>query len=320
MWHGKGTFMIAVAILAHPQVALFEMACAAELFALPRPEYEDWYQTDIVSFESSAINSLAGLVLQTKTVSSLEDYDVLIVPSWPTSAGHVSAALEYQVKQFAQQGKRILSFCSGAFLLAELGLLSQRKATTHWRYEEAFRSRFPDVEYQNNVLYVFDGTIGCSAGSAAGLDLGLAVIRSDFGYQVANQVAKRLVVSSHRLGGQSQFVEAPILAVPNQFSHAIEWAQRNITQAIHVGQLAQKANMSRRTFDRKFRSSFDLSPKEWLIQQRIERAKGLLESGDTAIEVLASQSGFDNAITMRHHFRRLVGVSPKQYRAQFGAT
>ncbi|MCG6507378.1 helix-turn-helix domain-containing protein, partial [Vibrio parahaemolyticus] len=148
------------------------------------------------------------------------------------------------------------------------------------------------------------------------LDLGLAVIRHDFGYKVANQVARRLVMSAHRAGGQSQFVEAPMLEVPNQFAGALDWAQQNLTAPLNVDQLAARANMSRRTFERKFRASFNLSPNEWLIQQKIERAKGLLEETTLPLERLAEQSGFESVVTLRHHFRRLLGVSPKQYQQQ----
>ena len=164
---------------------------------------------------------------------------------------------------------------------------------------------------------MFDGQYGCSAGSAAGLDLGLAVVRQDFGYTIANQVAKRLVVSAHRNGGQAQFVDTPMLQVPNQFSESLQWARANLDQFISIDLMAEKANMSRRTLDRKFRASMDLTPQEWLIIQRTELAKGLLESDNGSIEQLAVQSGFNNAESMRHHFRRVVGISPKQYRAQF---
>ncbi|WP_371991944.1 helix-turn-helix domain-containing protein [Vibrio amylolyticus] len=306
-----------VAILSHAHVSLFEIACAVELFALPRPEFESWYQADVINLGCDTINSTAGVGLITRQVSSLEEYDLLVVPSWPTTAQPIPNLIQQEVTKFHHQNKRLLSFCSGAFLLAELGILNEKKATTHWRFESTFRERFPRVEYASNVLYVFDGNIGCSAGSAAGLDLGLAVIRQDFGYQIANQVAKRLVVSGHRNGGQSQFVDSPILEVPNQFSHAIEWAIDNISGTINIDDLAVKANMSRRTFDRKFRASFNLSPKEWLINQRVERAKGLLESSTMPIEQLSQAAGFDTAMTMRHHFRQLVGVAPKTYRQQF---
>ncbi|CAH8193043.1 MULTISPECIES: helix-turn-helix domain-containing protein [Vibrio] len=309
--------MLKVAILSHAHASLFELACAVELFALPRPEFKNWYQTDVINLENQTFESTGGVLIQTQYVTSIQDYDVLVVPSWPVKPMSIPVMIAQQVLQFVHSGKRVITFCSGAFLLAELGILDGKQATTHWAFAQDFQARFPKVNYAADVLYVFDGHIGCSAGSAAGLDLGLAVIRRDFGYQVANQVAKRLVVSAHRSGGQSQFVDSPMLAVPNQFSQALHWAQKNIDQAINIETMAAKANMSRRTFDRKFRASFNLSPKAWLIQQRIERAKGLLETESVNMETLAQLAGFDNATTLRHHFRRLIGVSPKQYRQQF---
>jgi AraC family transcriptional activator FtrA len=167
------------------------------------------------------------------------------------------------------------------------------------------------------VLYLYDGKIGCSAGSAAGIDLGLEVIRQDHGYDITNQVARRLVLSPHRQGGQAQFVETPVLAVPNQFSETIDWALSHLNEAIDIDTLAARARMSRRTFDRKFRSSFDMSPKHWLVVQRLEKAKRQLEEGHQNMERIAAQSGFDNASTLRHHFRKILGISPRQYRQQF---
>ncbi|KQH87051.1 transcriptional regulator [Vibrio furnissii] len=306
-----------IAILTHAHCSLFELGCAVELFALPRPEIAHWYACDVVNLEGAPFESTAGVTIAAKCVTSLSDYDTLVIPSWPTQGDPVPEALAREVRAFAKAGKRLLSFCSGAFLLAELGLLDGRQATTHWRYAERFKARFTQVDYVDDVLYVWQDPIGCSAGSAAALDLGLAVIRHDFGYKVANQVARRLVMSAHRAGGQSQFVEAPMLAVPNQFADALDWAQQHLTSPINVDQLAARANMSRRTFERKFRASFNLSPNEWLIQQKIERAKGLLEETTLPLERLAEQSGFDSVVTLRHHFRRLLGVSPKQYQQQF---
>lgn len=306
-----------IAILTHAHCSLFELGCAVELFALPRPEIAHWYACDVVNLEGAPFESTAGVTIAAKCVTSLSDYDTLVIPSWPTQGDPVPEVLAREVRAFAQAGKRLLSFCSGAFLLAELGLLDGRQATTHWRYAERFKARFAQVDYVDDVLYVWQEPIGCSAGSAAALDLGLAVIRHDFGYKVANQVARRLVMSAHRAGGQSQFVEAPMLAVPNQFAGALDWALQHLTSPINVDQLAARANMSRRTFERKFRASFNLSPNEWLIQQKIERAKGLLEETTLPLERLAEQSGFDSVVTLRHHFRRLLGVSPKQYQQQF---
>lgn len=306
-----------VAVLTYNHAALFELACAVELFGLPRPEYSEWYECQVVSFDRNLLEVTAGVVLQAAWVDSLEAFTTLVVPSWPTKDSRVDDKLASEVRAFAHAGKRILSFCSGAFLLAEIGLLDGKKATTHWHNAELFKKRYPAVQYVEDVLYVYDGNVGCSAGSAAALDLGIEIIRNDFGYKIANQVARRLVLSAHRQGGQSQFVETPLLKSPAQFSDALEWALGHLSEPIDIARLAARANMSRRTFDRKFRASFNQSPKAWLISQRVRRARELLEAGVLSIEKIAADCGFESAVTLRHHFRNVLGVSPVQYRKQF---
>jgi AraC family transcriptional activator FtrA len=305
-----------VAILIRNNAPLFELGCAVELFGLPRPEYADWYRCDVVTFERGPLRSTAGLQLLAKAVKRLDAYDLLVIPGWSTDLEVVPEDVARAVRSFHAQGKRILSFCSGAFLLARLGLLDGREATTHWRYAEKFKKTFPDVRYVDNVLYVYDGTLGCSAGSAAGIDLGIEVIRQDHGYQVANQVARRLVMSAQRRGGQSQFVETPVQQRPAQFTQALDWALKHLSAPIDMDSFAARANMSRRTFDRKFRSTFNLSPQQWLVSQRLAAARALLEQEKGDIEWVAAQSGFGNATTLRHHFRGALGITPTLYRAQ----
>lgn len=306
-----------VAILTYDNLALFELGCAVELFALPRPEFKNWYQCDIITFDNTLLKATGGVRVEAKTVDSLADYDMLVVPSWPVHKPQVPANIKQQILSLYQRGGRLLSFCSGAFLLGELGLLNARKATTHWRYAEIFKRQYPSVEYVDDILYLYDNQIGCSAGSSAAIDLGLQVIREDFGYEVCNQVARRLVLSPHRDGGQSQFVETPIVKRPDRFSETLDWALDNLTASLSVSDLAIQANMSRRTFDRKFRSALNLSPKEWLTLQRLNLAKSLLESGKDSIELIATKSGFDNVLTLRHNFRKHLKLSPSQYRNQF---
>lgn len=318
---------IKVAVLTRDHGALFELGCAVELFGLPRPEFDPWYQCEVVTFSPGPLNMLGGLQMTARQVDSLDDYDMLIVPGWPARGADLDPVHREALLRFYAAGKRLLSFCSGAFLLAELGVLDGRKATTHWRYADIFKQRFPAVQYVDDVLYVYDNSIGCSAGSAAAIDLGIEVIRRDFGYNIANQVARRLVMSAHRKGGQSQFVETPVLERASQFTQALDWAIKNIRDTIDINLLAKKALMSRRTFDRKFRSTFNMTANEWLIQQKLNLAKALLESGVQKsvnqkasrcnIDVIAEQSGFMNAVTMRHHFRKSLGVSPRQYQEQF---
>lgn len=308
-----------IAILTYNNAALFELGCAVELFALPRPEVHNWYRAEVVTLDAGPHHSSAGLQLIAKQVTDLDAYQTLVIPSWPTNITHVKDPLAKNIRQFQDDGKRILSFCSGAFLLAALGMLDGKKATTHWRYAELLKRRYPKIDYVSNVLYVFDGQVGCSAGSAAALDLGLEVIRSDFGQTVAKQVSRRLVIAAHRKGGQAQFTETPPPKTSDHFSAAMEWATANLGQPFTITTLANKANMSRRTFDRKFRRYFDQTAKQWLTDQRLNLAKELLESDTRNIDQIAALAGFDNATTMRHHFRLQLGLSPRQYRDQFAA-
>lgn len=308
-----------VAILTFDDIALFELGCATELFSLPRPELRQWYQTDIVTFESGPLRATGGIQLHTTQVSNLDGYDMLVIPCWSAQPKPILKELKNAILKLHIQGKRIITFCSGAFLLAELGIMRERQATTHWRYKDAFQQRFPDTKYLDDVLYVYDGEIGCSAGSSAAIDLGIEVIRQDFGHDIANKVARRLVLAAHRSGGQSQYVDKPVTKGRSLFSETLDWAIKNLDQKLDIDTLAGQAGMSRRTFDRKFRSTFNMSANAWLIEQRIELAKQLLEETRHNIERVAQYSGFDNAMTLRHHFRNQLNITPTRYREQFQA-
>jgi AraC family transcriptional activator FtrA len=306
-----------VAILTFDQIATFELACAIEIFALPRPEYKNWYKTEVVCFEKGALKATGGIEISAKTIQTLDDYQTLVIPSWNTLSNHVRLDLAEKVNAFSERGGRILSFCSGAFLLAQLGLLQNKRATTHWRYSEIFKQRFPLVNFVDDVLYTHDQNISCSAGSASALDLGIDVIRQDYGHEIANQVARRLVISPHRHGGQAQYIETPVAKSTGAFSHTLDWAIKHLNQPLSVDDLAHQASMSRRSFDRHFKSALGVSPKAWINQQRINLAKQLLEVEDLSIEQLAHKVGYDNGITLRFNFNKYVGVAPSQYQAQF---
>lgn len=310
--------MFNVALLSYPDIALFELACATELFMLPRPEIEHWYTTDLVTLDSPpAITGLGIGLTGARHVQTLKNYDMIVVSSWPPTKETIPENIQLALLSAHQQGKRILSFCSGAFLLAQLGLLDGRKATTHWHYAEKFKNDFPSVHYVGDVLYVYDGTIGTSAGSAAALDLGLAVIREDFGAAIANKVARRMVIPAHRNGGQSQFVESAVVKRPNLLAETLDWAVTNLSNIRSVNTLAHHAYMSRRTFDRKFRAAMGVSPQCWLIEQRLNLVRNLLENTKDNIDQIANNSGFDTAETLRHHFRKRLKLSPTKYREYF---
>ena len=306
------------AILVQTPISLFELGYAVELFALPANRYDQWYETQVITFAGGMQQGIAGVELNVSRVVDLDPYQLVIIPAWSIQHSVLSEPLAEAITNHFFRGGRLLTFCTGAFLLAELGLLNGRQATTHWAYAENFRQRYPKVNYVEDVLYLYDGKIGCSAGSAAGIDLSLEVIRQDYGYRIANQVARRLVMSPHRSGGQSQFVETPILKTPNRFANAIDWAISHLAEKITVAQMAEQAVMSRRSFDRKFKAAFNLSPQQWLIRQRLGKTKELLENTELTIEQIAILVGFDNAMTMRHHFRKFYTLSPSQFRQQFG--
>jgi len=314
-----------VAILAYDNVATFEFACALELFALDRPEFDDWYRAEAVCIGKSQVTARGGIAVKLKSITSLDGYDTLVIPGW--SIGMVDKpdfkkifpqTLLDALNTFYQKGGRILSFCSGAFLLAEAGLLDGREATTHWQFSELFKQRYPKVKFKENVLYVYDGTIGCSAGSAAALDLGMEVIRKDWGYDMANTVARRLVISPHRSGGQAQFVDTPMIGNQSHFASTLNWANAKLHEDIDVDTMASVANMSRRTFDRHFRASIGMSTKEWLVRQRLALAQQILIELKLPMEVVAEKSGFKSAMNLRHHFKNIFGISPSQYQQQFG--
>ncbi len=309
-----------IAILLGPSVATFELGCASELFALSRPEYPDWYQTDLISFHPGPLVATGGLQLLVPQVQDLTPYDTILIPNWSVSEPEPPEQLRAQLLAAYQRGVRLISFCSGAFLLAELGVLRGKAATTHWRYADEFQRRYPDSRYQQNVLYCFDGQIGCSAGSAAALDLGLAVIRRDFGFEIANQVAKRAVISAHREGGQAQFVALPLQKKTNLLSATMDWALLNLNKPLAIEQLADKAGMSRRSFDRHFKASTGISPLQWLLQQRLQLVQHYLEQGQHSIEQISDLTGFGSSLNLRQQFQKQLGISPRQYQRQFSCS
>jgi transcriptional regulator GlxA family with amidase domain len=213
---------------------------------------------------------------------------------------------------------RIASICTGAFVLAAAGLLDGRTATTHWRSVPDFRCRFPRVRVDPDVLYTDDGRVLTSAGVASGLDLCLHLVRRDHGAAVANEVARGTVVPPHREGGQAQFVRQPVPEpADSPLGRAREWALAHLAEPIGLAELAGQAGVSTRTFTRRFRAEAGVSPMHWLIEQRLDRARELLERSDLPVDRVAAAAGFGTATALRQHFRRLLGTSPGHYRNTF---
>jgi transcriptional regulator GlxA family with amidase domain len=215
-------------------------------------------------------------------------------------------------------GTRLVSICTGAFVLAAAGLLDGRRATTHWKFADDMRRLHPQVLVDENVLFVDDGDVLTSAGLAAGIDLCLHIIRSDHGAQVANAVARYCVVPPWREGGQAQFIDRQVPA-PDHFSTAAtrEWALEHLDEELTVHRLARHANMSARTFSRRFREETGESPGVWVRSRRVDRARELLESRDLPVDQVARLSGLGSGGNLRHHLRRGVGMSPSSYRKSY---
>ena len=298
---------------------MFELATAVEVFGADRSWLTpDWYSFKLCAAEPGEVRTELGLLLDTPYgVDDLVCADLVIVPAAGTQPERHGPLLE-ALRAAHANGARIASICTGAFILAEAGLLDGRRATTHWAYADDLAARYPKVTVDPNVLYVEDGPMFTSAGSAAGIDLGLHLVRSDFGSDIANAVARRMVVPPHRDGGQAQFVASPLpKAEADTLGPVLDWALAHLHEQLTLDDLADVAHVSVRTLMRRFADATGTTPLQWLLVQRVRRAQHLLESSDEPVERIASLSGFGSAANLRQHFTRVVGVPPMSYRRTF---
>ncbi len=318
---------LSVSVLVYPGMSAFETGIVTEVFGLPRPEFDrPWYRLAVCAPSDAPVPMIGGATLTTPF--GLEEFaaaDTVIVPGVADVRADPPPAVLDALRTAHARGARILSICSGAFALAAAGLLDGRRATTHWRYAELLQRRFPAVHVDPGVLYLADGDVWTSAGSAAGLDLCLHVVRADHGATIANAVARRLVVQPHRDGGQAQFIEAPMPGNPggehdagdDRIARSVDWALAHLAEPLTVDGLARQAHMSPRTYLRHFTRTTGTSPIRWLIRQRVQASLPLLESTGAPIEQIASAVGFDSPVTFRHHFANTMRTSPSAYRQAF---
>lgn len=253
-------------------------------------------------------------------LAAIRAADLVIVPNWRDPSDSPPEPVLHALRAAHSNGARVAGLCSGAFVLAAAGLLDGRPATTHWAMAELLAQKHPNVRVQAGVLYVDDGDVLTAGGGAAGMDLGLHVIRTAFGAEVANRLARSMVVAPHRPGGQAQYIEAPVPPLDREdpVGDTLSWALGNLDRDLPVDQLARRARMSRRNFDRRFREITGTAPATWLTHQRVLRAQQLLESTRLPVDEVARQCGFSSAAALRPHFRRVVGVAPVTYRGTFG--
>ncbi|HEX5997696.1 MAG TPA: helix-turn-helix domain-containing protein [Jiangellales bacterium] len=308
-----------VAALALDGVTPFELGVLCESFGVDRSGYGlptlDFAVCGVTP--GPVVTSMGFTVNVDHGLDRVEEADLVAVPAMPRDGVYPEVALA-ALRSAVDRGARVLSVCSGAFVLAAAGLLDGRRCTTHWMFADELAARYPAVKVDPDVLYVDADPIITSAGTAAGIDACLHIWRKAYGASVAAAIARRMVVPPHRDGGQSQFVEAPIRP---EHSHTLagvlDFVSGHLADDLSVDALARIANMSPRTFARRFRAETGATPYDWLVAQRIAAAQRLLEDGDDTIDSVAAKCGFGTAAALRHHFTRRVGTTPQAYRSAF---
>ena len=310
-----------VVALACDRLALFEFGITVEFFALSRPELDFVpYRFAVAAADPPPLQAAGGVRIDADGgLELLREANLIVVPGWRDLDDAPDGSITRALCDAVEGGARVVSICSGAFLLGHAGLLDGRRATTHWRHVERLARLFPAVRVEPDALYVDEGQVMTSAGSAAGIDLLLHLVRKDYGARVANMFARRMVVPPHRDGGQSQFVTQPLAIVRtnDRIARVADWMALNLNEEITVEGLARRAAMSVRTFSRRFRAATGATPIEWLLRLRVRHAQDLLEATDLPIDHIAQTAGFNAPESLRHHFRRVVGTSPSKWRSSF---
>ncbi|WP_374202929.1 GlxA family transcriptional regulator [Saccharothrix sp. S26] len=303
---------------------LYELSIPATVFGMPQPDLADpWYDLWLCGLGEPAQASLPGFALRGgHGMDDLAHADTVIVAWVPDEVVYddapVPPELVTALRRAHDAGARMVSLCAGAFALAEAGLLDGRRATAHWMHAGRLAERYPKVEVDDSVLYVDDGDVLTSAGMTAALDLCLHLVRHDLGAHVANQLARRLVVPTHRPGAQSQVVDLSVPATDDQgLARVLDWARAHLDQPLTIDDLARRAAVSPRTLYRRLQAATGTTPLRWLLNQRLARAQTLLEATDLAVDRVAELSGLGTANNLRHHFLKQVGISPSDYRRTF---
>lgn len=314
-----------VAVLALDGVVPFDLGVPSQILGAARGEDDRrLYEVRVCTPGRRSVRTSAGFaVVPEHGLEEIERADTVLVPGVADVPAVTAGVVDHEVRTaltVAAHRSRLMSICTGAFVLAAAGLLDDRPATTHWFYADRFRRLFPEVDLDPDVLFVDDGDVLTSAGVGAGVDLCLHVVRRDHGSEVANRVARRCVVPPWRAGGQSQFIQRPVPpAGDSSTAPARTWALDRLDQQFDLPALAGQVRMSVRTFTRRFRDETGMSPGKWITQQRLERARHLLETTDLAVDQVAKHAGFGTGASLRQQLAAALGVAPTAYRNTFRA-
>jgi transcriptional regulator GlxA family with amidase domain len=309
-----------VVLLALPGVAPFEFGVVCEVFGIDRTETGGpSFDFTIATADPGPVRTSLGFTMNIESdLSAAADADLVAVPAHEITG--IDPRYLQVIRDAEARGAWVLSVCSGAFALAAAGILSGRRSTTHWMHTDRLARMYPDTEVDADVLFVEDRKVVTSAGTAAGIDAALHIVRKEYGAAATNVIARRMVVPPQRDGGQSQYIDNPVQEYKSDsFALVAEWMLENLAADLTVDQLARKALMSSRTFARRFRAEMGTTPAAWLNRQRILRAQQLLEETDLGLESIAQQTGFGTAAVMRHHFLKVLQTTPTSYRRAFGA-
>jgi transcriptional regulator GlxA family with amidase domain len=308
-----------VAVPVLDEVFAFELGVLCEVFGLRRPDDPQLptFDFDLCTQVPGPVRTRSGFdLVVTHDFSRLAAADLIAVPAVPRDVVPPPALVE-GLRAALERGARVMSVCSGAFVLGEAGLLDGRDCTTHWTYAAELAARFPAARVDPDVLYVDSDGVLTSAGTAAGIDASLYLIRQEFGPGLANRLARRMVVPPHRDGGQRQYVDQPVPYQADTLAATLQWMLEHLAEDMPVERLAERAHLSPRTFARRFRAETGTTPHHWLTEQRVLHAQRLLEKTTAPVEAVAGQAGFGSAALLRHHFVRRVGTTPQAYRRTF---
>jgi AraC family transcriptional regulator, transcriptional activator FtrA len=309
-----------VAVLVMDDVAMFELGVACEVFGTDRgADGFPTYEFQVCSPDGATVRSTSGFgVVPHADLDPIASADLVIVPPHSSDVPTPPAVLS-ALRAAHANGARLLSICTGAFALGEAGLLDGRRCTTHWHHADKLAARFPAAIVDPSVLYVSDGNLLTSAGTAAGIDACLYLVREVHGSAVATKLARRMVVPPHRAGGQSQYVETPMPEPDGggSLEPLLAWLVANLDQQVTIDDLAARVHMASRTFARRFKAETGATPHDWLTGQRVLLARRLLEDTSLGVDAVAAHAGFGDAVNLRHHFTRRVGATPQSYRLTF---
>ncbi|MFC7515828.1 GlxA family transcriptional regulator [Herbaspirillum sp. GCM10030257] len=311
---------IKVSVIAFDGITPFHLSVPSLVFGNVHSNATPAFNVIVCAMAKGPIRTSAGFSIAIENdLSVLETSDVVIMPSWHDDCRETPLALLDALRRAHKRGSRMVGLCLGSFPLAEAGLLDGKTATTHWAAADVLAERFPKVKVDRDVLYVAQEDVLTSAGVAAGLDCCLHLLRETCGAEMANRVARKLVIAPHRQGGQAQFIERPVPVTnsDNRFSQVLEWVTQHLEKEHSIDSLAERAAMSRRNFTRHFRQATGASFKQWLLNQRLAHAQRMLESGDASIEVVAQKAGFGTSLSLRQHFKTVFRTSPSAYRALY---